>query len=200
MSRGLGDVYKRQALAQLHQLPVPDFVPKFHEYEISAFHALLDSDSTSHPFITWLEKTTEYLERNLDPTLPKCLIHGDIFNSNLVIKENNDVVILDFEEACENYRVFDIGMTIIGTCIQHGQLDWPLIQALLLGYQSVSPLEANEVKALKYFTMYAAAGTALWRYKQFNILFPDEQLKNHYAEMTSLADTVRASWPDNFDL
>lgn len=185
-----------QQMARLHQIAPPDFLPQTHEYEISAFDDLLVAQKElDHPFMPWLSETTQYLKGALDFDLPKCMIHGDIFSSNLVVTDTREVVIMDFEEACYNYRVFDIGMTIIGTCVIDGKIQTELINALLESYVSVNALTRDEIAAIKEFAVYTAAGTALWRFKQFNMLFPNEALKDHYQGMCDIADEIRNNWP-----
>jgi homoserine kinase type II len=190
-----------QQMARLHQIPPPVFLPQTHEYEIAAFEKLLaEQHALDHPFMPWIKETTQYLKASLDFDLPKCMIHGDIFSSNLVVTDAQEVVIMDFEEACYNYRVFDIGMTIIGTCVIDGKIQLELINTLLDAYLSINTLTRDEITAIKDFAVYTAAGTALWRFKQFNMLFPNDSLKDHYQEMCDIADEIRYNWPiTNFD-
>ena len=58
-------------------------------------------------------------------------------------------------------------------------------------------LTNEEKQALQPLTVYAAAGVAFWRHKNFNYTKPDKDLKDTYLKMKDLADSVRAL-PSNF--
>ncbi len=98
---------------------------------------------------------------------------------------------MDFEEACYYYRVFDIGMMIVGTCSEGEIINKKKIKSLLEGYQQENKLLDIEIKSLKAFTVYAATTTAFWRHQNFNYINVDATLKNHYLEMKNLADTIK---------
>ena len=105
---------------------------------------------------------------------------------------------MDFEEACYFFRVFDIGMTIVGTCCESGQLDLNKTANLLSGYEQMIPLLPIEKKALQAHTVYAATATAFWRHKNFNYVHVIPEKKEHYREMYSLANHIKAIPPNRF--
>jgi len=118
-------------------------------------------------------------------------LHGDIFTSNIVITAAQEPVIMDFEESCYYYRLFDLGMAAIGTSSENGQLNIAKINALLKGYQQYNLLTAIEKRCFKIFLSYAATATAFWRFRQFNILVPIAARKDSYKEMQQLAIQAR---------
>ena len=131
--------------------------------------------------------------------LPKALIHSDIFYNNIIIDEAQQrATIMDFEEASYYYRVFDIGMIIIGTCFTGNQLCLSKARALLAGYQSKISLHSIEVQSLQVFTAYAAAGTAYWRHMNYNFLNFDQAMTEHYKAMQDFADQALAFAPNEF--
>ena len=172
-------------IAKLHQLSLPKNIP--HQFSYGQQHFSELYDSVKHPFVDWLQETHQYILDNLLPSLPKAFIHGDIFTSNIVITTAAEPVIMDFEESCYYYRLFDLGMAIIGTCSDNAQLNANRIKALLQGYQEENVLTALEKKHFKAFVVYAATATAFWRFRQFNILAPIEDRKESYKEMQQLA-------------
>lgn len=175
-------------IAQLNQIAPTKDMPHQFSYGEHLFKEVYEN--ISHPFANWLKETHTYILKNLHTELPKALIHGDIFTSNVVIKDG-EPVIMDFEESCYYYRLFDLGMAAIGSCSQNGQLNWPKIQLLLEGYQAVNELSGLEVRHYKNFIVYAATATAFWRFRQFNIIAPIEDRKDSYKEMQSLANQAR---------
>ena len=106
--------------------------------------------------------------------------------------------LLDFEEACRYYKIFDIGMSLVGCCRLGDSFSPALAASLLAGYQSVRPLEALERQLLQTHVEYGAAATSFWRYRQYHIRYPDQQMKDHYRAMSGLAQQVGAIPPNRF--
>jgi len=184
--------YLGAELAKLHTLQAPDYLPRDVSYGIQKFDEvkLYAPDSA---FYTWLQQTRQYIEAYINPDLPKALIHSDIFTNNIIVSKNAQrATIMDFEEASFYYRVFDIGMMIIGCCCEGERLSLIKAANLLKGYRKKIALEAVEVKALQAFTAYGAAATAFWRHQNFNYVHPDSEMKDHYLTMKNLADQVMA--------
>lgn len=179
------------SIAHLNQIPAPDYLPNQCAFGIESFGQLQDK-KIEHPFVEWLNKMEQYIQSNFHPDLPKGLIHGDIFYSNVIVSDQQLPVIMDFEEACCYYRIFDLGMAIVGLCNQNGKIDLRTARQLIAGYQKEMPLLALEKEKLKAFTVYAATATAFWRFRQFNVIVPDEARKNRYQEMQNIADQIFA--------
>ena len=175
-------------LAQLHQIKAPDYLPKSVAYGLERFDEV-QVYAPDAEFYKWLKCTQHYIEKHIDSDLPKALIHSDIFYNNIIVeKEGKQATIMDFEEACYYYRVFDIGMMIIGTCRDKDIINLRKVTSLLEGYQQETKLLEIERKALKAFTIYAATATAFWRHQNFNYVNVIPEKKEHYLEMKLLAD------------
>jgi homoserine kinase type II len=179
------------SIAQLNQIPAPDYLPKQCAFGIEFFGQLADH-KIEHPFVGWLKEMEQYIQANFHPDLPKGLIHGDIFYNNVIVADRQLPIIMDFEEACDYYRVFDLGMAIVGLCNRQGKIDLRSARQLIAGYQKVRPLLPIEKEKLKAFTVYAATATAFWRFRQFNVVVPDEARKDRYQEMQDIADQIFA--------
>ena len=178
--------------ARLHKISVPDYVRDIMWCGKERFDEVKQYALNS-PFDLWLKDTHSYIDKNTAPDLPKAFIHSDIFGSNIII--NNDetkATIMDFEEATHYYRVFDIAVLFISLCVQSGDIDFIRASSILKGYTSVTRLTDEEKQALQPLTVYAAAGVAFWRHKNFNFTKPDKDLKDTYLKMKDLADRVRA--------
>ena len=178
--------------ARLHKISVPDYVRDIMWCGKERFNEVKQYALNS-PFDLWLKDTHSYIDKNTAPDLPKAFIHSDIFGSNIII--NNDktkATIMDFEEATHYYRVFDIAVLFISLCVQSGDIDFTRASSILKGYTSFTRLTDEEKQALQPLTVYAAAGVAFWRHKNFNFTKPDKDLKDTYLKMKDLADRVRA--------
>lgn len=179
-----------QRLAQLHRIPAPDYIPTDLCFGLNQFPevALYAPDSEFH---IWLKGITKLVNNHLSPDLPKALIHGDIFFSNVIISNDvTEATIMDFEEACYYYRIFDIGMMIVGLSSIGHSVDLKKAAVILRGYQSETTLSDLEKESLQAFTVYAAAATAFWRHRQFNYIHVDEDQKDRYMEMRDVAEGV----------
>ena len=125
-----------QRLAQLHRIPAPGYLPRDLCFGLNQFHEveLYAADSEFHH---WLKEITGLLNKHISSDLSKALIHSDIFDSNVIINpDETDATIMDFEEACHYYRVFDIGMMIVGLCNHNRTVDMEEAACIMKGYQS----------------------------------------------------------------
>lgn len=179
-------------LAQLHLLQPPSFLPQKLSYGSDKF-IQVQQYAKGSDFDLWLQMIAQKIALTDLQNLPKSLIHSDIFYNNTIVSEDmSNITIMDFEEAANYYRVFDIGMLIIGTCCPDKQLDFSKIQALIFSYQQHIQLLPCEINALQTFTAYAAAATGFWRHINFNFINFDENMTEHYLAMKNLADHVLA--------
>lgn len=184
-------LYLGRELAKLHQVNVPDYVPRTLNYGSIERFDEVKVYAPNSSFYRWLKNTQCYIEDYISPELPKSLIHSDIFYSNVIVSEDRKVAtIMDFEEACYYYRVFDIGMMIVGICFEGEIINQKKMKRLLEGYKQENKLLEIEINSLKAFTVYAATATAFWRHQNFNYVNVDATLKDHYLEMKNLADTI----------
>jgi len=185
--------YLGSELGELHKISAPDYLPQIINYGMEYFEQVKEYAAES-TFYHWLSKTKNYIQQSLTDDLPKSLIHSDIFYSNVIVAEDEKTaIIMDFEEATYYYRVFDIGMMIVGLCTENRKLNFEKANAILKAYRNKNPLSGLELKALPAATVYAAAATAFWRHRQFNHVFPDVEQMHRYEEMRDVADFVRTS-------
>ena len=177
------------AVADLHDLPVLKEMPRHFPYGIEAFSEFLKGD-LEHPYVAWLGQKREFLEQALDPAMEKGFIHGDIFWDNLLFSHDRLVAILDFEEACCYYKLYDLGMCAVGCCSRNGSFDLQRVTSLITGYQQRRPLSKREKPQLKVFMEYAAVAASFWRFCQYNIKYPLPEKADTYKELSSLADQI----------
>lgn len=185
-------------LAKLHKIDAPEYLPKQLSYGKEQF-VNVKKYAASSKFDIWLEQVLEYMRPYLKLDLPKAFIHSDLFWDNVIISEDeSSAVIVDFEESAFYYRVFDIGMTIIGTCSEEDTINLKKARYILEGYQSDIKLLNTEIKSLKAFTVYAGASMTFWRHQNFNYIKPDPKLFNHYLGLKVLADDIAEQENDCF--
>ena len=181
-----------EATGKLHQVPPPDYLPKTFDYGQENFK-LVNQYAPKTQFEDWIQGIRQYIQPYLEMDLPKAFIHSDLFCSNIIISnDEKSVTIIDFEEAAYYYRVFDIGMAIIGLCSEGKILNKEKVKSFLIGYAKVIKLTPNEEKALQAFTVYAGAAMTFWRHRNFNYVYPNMGLNNHYKALQALADYAKA--------
>lgn len=185
------------ALAGLHALRPPAVLERRFSYGVESF-VELEGTAGDDDYLSWLSRRRHHLAEGCDEALPRGFIHGDLFCDNLLFAGTSLVALLDFEEACEYFLVFDIGMAAAGCCSAADRLSLELTGSLVAGYQSVRELEALERELLQRHIEYAAAATSFWRYRQYNLRNPDVPMKHHYRVMHHLARQVAGIDPARF--
>ncbi|NQZ07357.1 MAG: homoserine kinase [Algicola sp.] len=186
--------------ATLNQIPPPDYIPTEHPYGRTLFPLAIGLN-IDNKYETWLAKELAFLNQNVSLDLPRGLIHGDLFYDNFLFghdkAQDQFIALLDFEEACHYYLVFELGMAIVGTCVSGDEemvegekIDFAKARALVGGYQKVRPLAQLEKASLQMFVRYAATATSYWRFNQYNVANPSDELAGHHWGMVKLAQNV----------
>jgi len=185
-------------LGKLHKIEAPEYLPKQIGYGKEQF-VNVDKYAANSLFDIWLKEKLKYLSPYFSSSLPKALIHSDVFCDNVIINEDeSSVVIFDFEDSAYYYQVFDIGMMIIGICGEGETVNFEKAKYLLKGYQKEIELLAIELNALQAFTVYAGAAMTFWRHINFNYTKPDAKMANHYKGLQVLTDYVEKQPDDCF--
>ncbi len=184
-------------LGKLHKIKAPEYLSKQANFGKEQF-VNVKKYAAGSVFEKWLHKKLESFLPYFTKDLPKALIHSDLFSNNVVItKDEQSVTIMDFEEAVYYYRVFDIGMTIIGACRDEEKIDLQKVRALLKGYTNEIQITTLEIDALKAFTTYAGTAMTFWRHLNFNYTEPTPDLFDHYKTLKVITDYIEAL-PTNY--
>ena len=183
----------RQA-ARLNQIPPPDYLSTNHPYGRQFFSRVMGLNIDAK-YECWMAKEIDYLEQNIAKNLPRGLIHGDLFYDNLLFNPLSSMpggfkAIIDFEEACHYYLIFELGMGILGTCVNDITVDLDKARALVSGYEEVRPLTKIEKESLQLFVRYAAVATSYWRFNKYNIEEPNKDRASHHLQMMQIAKAV----------
>lgn len=185
-------------LAKLHQISIPEYLPKQLFYGKEQFVNVKKYAANSE-FDVWLENILDYISPYLKLNLPKSLIHSDVFWENVIIgKDDTTATIIDFEESTNYYRIFDLGMTIIGICGEEKIVNLEKVKHFLAGYQSEIQLVEDEINSLKAFTIYAGASMTFWRHQNFNYTKPNAKMSKHYMGLKVLVDDIINQTDDCF--
>lgn len=188
-----------EEMGKLHKIDSPDYLPDFLNYGLGMLLEVHQYES-DESLQSWFSDMHLYISKYISEDLPKSVIHSDLFWNNIIVDPNGKdgakpVAILDFEEACYYYRVFDVGMAIVGLCSDNRTIDLSKAKSFLQGYQKEIQLEDLERNVLKPFVVITATAIACWRHKQFNYMYPNPAKKSFYKLMKDLADNTK-SLPD----
>jgi homoserine kinase type II len=183
----------RQA-AQLNQISPPDYLPTNHSYGRQFFSRAIGLN-IDVKYESWLSEEIDYLEQNISENLPRGLIHGDLFYDNLLFDPSSSMpggfkAIIDFEDACHYHLIFELGMGILGTCINDLTVNLDKARSLVNGYEKIRPLIKIEKESLQLFVRYAAVATSYWRFNKYNIEEPSQHKANHHLQMMNIAKSV----------
>ena len=185
-------------LAKLHQINAPEYISDQLNYGKEQF-VNVKKYSANSEFDIWLKNILEHIDPYLKLNLPKSIIHSDVFWDNVIIGEDdNSATIIDFEESVNYYRLFDVGMTIIGICGEEKVINMEKTKHLLDGYQSEVQLLEDEINSLKAFTIYAGASMTFWRHQNFNYVKPNTEMSHHYMKLKVLVDDIVKQADDCF--
>jgi len=185
-------------IGRLHKIPVPPYLPHSMSYGKAYFHEVSEYAKGSE-YEKWLRAKHKYIESHITDSLPKSLIHSDVFSSNVIIDNSEEIVtIMDFEEATYYYRIFDIGMTIVGICREGTGIDFSKAKLLIKGYTQEIQLTDEELTCLQAFAVYAATAMSFWRHRNFNYTIPTPSLFNHYEELKQISDSIYQLDPQEF--
>jgi len=185
------------ALAKLHKISPPKYLPAHHDYGIETFPRLFDL-GINLKYEKWLARKYDFLTSKMPVELPRGLIHGDLFFDNVLFDGKDLAAIIDFEDACHGYLIFDLGMAAVGLCCSSENISLPKVRLLIQGYQNVGALDQTERENLLLFIEYAAIATSSWRFWKFNIDTPLADMSQHYKRMVALAEKVAAIPREHF--
>ncbi|MBC8506218.1 MAG: homoserine kinase [Chloroflexi bacterium] len=179
------------AMARLHEIPIPDFLPDKHTYLTITYPKVI-KDGKDQKYTNWLSHRISALRKKIPSGLPIGLIHGDLFYDNVLFEEENFKAILDFEDAHQSHKVFDLGMTVVGLCTEGTTVVLSRVRTLMDGYQKVRLLDMSERDSLQLFIEYAAILTSSWRFWKYTLDTPDIKKSRKHLQMVRIAKNVRA--------
>jgi len=168
-----------KAIAELHQIPSPEFLPRDHPYGLGYMPDVLDQ-GVDDEFKTWLADKINYLQDHFPTHLPRAIIHADLFDDNIIYHQGRFQAIIDFGDSCYYYKTYDLGSVLSGACMENDKLNFVQARDVLTGYQEIWELEADEQAVIQYFTVYAGVAISAWQYVNNNVRRLDEAKKDKY--------------------
>ena len=187
------------ALAKLHEIPVPEYLPDKHSYVEITYPKFMEGEIDEN-YKTWVEQRYRYLIEKLPSQLPVGLVHGDIFCDNVLFEDENLKAILDFEDVSRIYKIYDLGMAVVGICTEETNIVIKKVRSLIEGYQEIRLLEEIEKDSLQLCIEWAAILTSTWRFWKYNIDLPEKDKSEKYMQMVSIAKNASAIPKEEFKM
>lgn len=166
-----------KAVGALGVLPPAPELQKINAVHVSNCRKLIAEFSQApnqYPDIfSYFEEQTTYLEPLLAKPLPTGIIHGDVFPNNTLFSGNKLLAIIDFEEACTDSLLMDVGMTMNGFCFANNRLDMTLARSFLSAYTKQRPMQEEEWALLPVYLQWGAHGMLSWHLRN-NLLYDEK--------------------------
>lgn len=131
----------------------------------------------------YAEVLKKQMPHYLNTDLPDGIIHGDLYYDNILFENNHINAILDFEQAGIGSFIFDLGVSISGTCLENGKISINLVKEFLQGYEEARVLSIEEKSLIPEAIKIGLFSIALWRIKRFNERNLDPKKKDNYKEL-----------------
>ena len=109
----------------------------------------------------------ELKERRQSPPAPT-VIHGDVFRDNVLWQGHDLAAIVDFESASLGHPMFDLMVTMHAWCFTD-RFEPAFVRALMAGYQSRRPLDADALAACYDEARAAAVRFAITRITDYEL-------------------------------
>ena len=95
----------------------------------------------------YIEKELIFLFKNWPSnSLPKGIIHADLFPDNVLFENRKISGIIDFYFSCYDFLAYDLAILVNAWCFSKSNFKKKFYKNLLNGYESIRPLTTNEKK------------------------------------------------------
>ncbi|WP_420579673.1 homoserine kinase [Reichenbachiella sp.] len=184
-------------VGKLSLIRLTDELEKKNAVHIDNCHALIDEfgqcKNAMPEVFGYFKNQTDYLTSQLDTALPRGVVHGDIFPNNTIYKGEDLMAIIDFEEACSDQLMFDVGMTINGFCFVNNELQPDLLRSFLDAYHSVRNMTDSEWQALPIYMQWGSHGMLSWHLRNELINVPNQTQYERVLELMRRTQWMRSN-------
>lgn len=97
-------------------------------------------------------------------SVPRAVVHADLFPDNVFIKNGEISGVIDFYFACNDYLGYDLALTINAWCFdQDGNCDPERLASFMDEYEMIRPMSRDEKRYMNMFLRMAALRILLTR-------------------------------------
>ena len=130
-----------------------------------------------------LDNEIAFQKQHRHDSLPRGVIHADLFRDNALYTGNRLTGLIDFYYACNDVLLYDVAVTVNDWCCdENGHFDPPRLEAFLDAYRQEREFTAAEQAA--WAVMLRAAALRFWLSRLYDMHFPRE------GEITHIKDPL----------
>ncbi|NNJ05065.1 phosphotransferase [Streptomyces sp. PKU-MA01144] len=143
-------------------------------------------------FAQWLTSRLDRVRAaEADSLRAPCLIHGDLFDDNVIVRDDGGLSVLDWETISLDDPLLDLGMAAVGLAQDEaGLLDAERLHALLDGYEKTRPLTSVDRAILPLEIEHAALIIAFHRYHRHNVRFPNRERATYHRALVRFTESI----------
>ena len=152
-----------EALASVHRAAADYPGERVNAMDLAAWRSMLSDCSEAglgriDPALpTLVRSELDHLEANWPRSLPRSVIHADLFPDNVLMLGERVSGLIDFYFACTDITAYDLAVTHAAWCFApSGAFRPEVAAALMAGYESARPLSDHERAALPLLARGAA--------------------------------------------
>ena len=164
-----------EVLAKMHNA-APAFTTHQSNLRGAKWRAMTASQLITHLPATAADLLRQELAYQADYdtlSLPKGLIHSDLFRDNALFIADKLTGVIDFYYACDDYLLYDLAVVVNDWCIDaEGYIEHNRYQALLQRYGQLRTLQNNEMT--HWNKILRAAALRFWLSRLYDKYFPKQ--------------------------
>lgn len=148
------------------------------------------ADKLSEAELALLDEELAFQRDHRFDSLPRGVIHADLFRDNALFEGNTLTGIIDFYYACNDVLLYDVAVTVNDWCsTADGSLDEEKLLTLLSAYRKVRPFTEQEQAA--WPVMLRAAALRFWLSRLQDLHFPREGELTHTKDPEAFRTILR---------
>jgi len=182
-----------EALRQLHARQPPDSIAPIETRRLPVDFKN-EADSADPGYGEWLDAVARQTEPERLAPDKRALIHGDLFPDN-VVADGRSIALLDWETACLDNPLLDVGMTIVGLCSHNGKLLPERAAAFLIAYYGDGPgTKSVAMWKCRDAARYCACVIGFHRLIRHRVRHPNRSKWEFHREMVALEGSITRDW------
>ena len=159
-------------VAKMHELTKNFKLTRKNDLSINSWRKIFDSVKDNCANIhkdlpKLIEENLDDVEKNWPKSLPKGIIHADLFHDNIFFTQDKFSGVIDFYFSCEDFFAFEIAICFNALCFDglKSNLSFNVTKAknFIDGYTSVRKLSDEELNNIKVLSQGAALRFLLTR-------------------------------------
>ena len=122
------------------------------------------SNNNFNDLLDLIKNELSYLKKNWPKSLPKGIVHGDLFKDNVFFTNNKISGFIDFYFACNDYYAYDLAITANAWCFEKNKsFNEKKFYKLIEGYQKNKDITKEEINYFQILCRGAAVRILITR-------------------------------------